>query len=206
MTTAPMKTRERLTYVVLALVIIFASIILYLLVQESRDDASKSKKDEAVAEERALTAEQYAGVIAGDCAGASGPEFAAALKEQGRCPEAKKIAERAVSDPLPGPPGPPGPPGSDGTDGTDGKAGKSGTDGTDGADGVNGATGPVGPMGPIGPQGPAGADGEDGTTPDLSGYATEDWVKALIAALGCEITPGENGPPLVFTCSITGKP
>lgn len=106
----------------------------------------------------------------------------------------------------------PGPPGRDGRDGADGRNGRDGIDGTGqpgrpGADGAPGPQGPPGPAGPKGDPGRDGVDGKDGMTPDLSAYATRDWVITLIRALGCEVTAaGEQGPPMTFTCSITGKP
>lgn len=196
MTTAPMKPRERVFYVALGVVVILTSAILYWFSVHNRD-----QKD--AAQERAKTAEQYIGLIDADCNGASGTALADALNNQGRCGAAEKITDKAKTEPIPGPPGPAGQSGTDGQDGQDGKPGKTGKPGRDGTDGQDGA---VGPVGPIGPAGAPGADGKDGATPDLSGYATEEWVRALIAALGCSVSAGEHGPPLVFTCSITGKP
>ena len=114
-------------------------------------------------------------------------------------------------------PGPPGEPGRDGRDGKDGRPGEPGTDGADGAPGRNGSDGARGLScveelgleackGPKGDPGEPGADGQDGTTPDLSGYATRDWVIELFRAIDCEVTAGDQGPPLVYTCTITGKP
>lgn len=60
--------------------------------------------------------------------------------------------------------------------------------------------------GPKGDKGDPGASGRDGTTPDLTGYATQAWVIDLVRALGCQVTVGGNGPPLVLACTITGKP
>lgn len=51
-----------------------------------------------------------------------------------------------------------------------------------------------------------GKDGADAPPVDLAGYATEDWVIALIQALGCETSVSGEGPPLVFACTVTGKP
>lgn len=123
----------------------------------------------------------------------------------------------------PGPSGPEGPQGDTGRagdDGSNGADGSSGDDGIDGADGVDGATGPAGPAGPAGPQGEPGPQGPAGMDATCSGefvcqseldaalnaYATQSFVVTLIQALGCEVTTGDQGPPLVFTCSITGKP
>lgn len=114
----------------------------------------------------------------------------------------------------------PGPPGRDGRDGADGRNGRDGQDGGVGRPGGEGAPGPVGPRGPScmealslaeckgpkGDKGDPGASGRDGTTPDLTGYATQAWVIDLVRALGCQVTVGGNGPPLVLACTITGKP
>lgn len=101
----------------------------------------------------------------------------------------------------PGPRGPAGPRGEDGSSGRDGADGVSGADGQDGLRGPAGPPGPPGPAGPAGPPGPPGPKGEPGAAPDLSAYATREWVLSLLAALGCEV----NADPVV-TCSITGKP
>lgn len=88
----------------------------------------------------------------------------------------------------------PGPPGSAGSDGTDGLAGPRGKS-------------CIEELGIQECRGEPGKDGRDGVTPDLSGYATQAWVIDLIRALGCEASTGEApGPPLILTCSITGKP
>lgn len=116
-----------------------------------------------------------------------------------------------------GPQGPPGRPGDDGSDGTDGRSGVDGNDGENGADGPAGPAGPAGPEGPQGPPGPQGPAGADATCSGefvcqneldaaLAPYATQAYVIALLQALGCEVTAGDQGPPLVFTCTITGKP
>lgn len=125
-------------------------------------------------------------------------------------------------------PGPPGRNGRDGIDGKDGAAGKPGRDGTDGRDGADGQVGGRGPscveelgleacQGPKGEPGQPGADGADGQDArcegpfvcdsDLAGYATEAWVTALIRALGCEVAVTDSpGPPMLLTCTVTGKP
>lgn len=143
---------------------------------------------------------------------------AARLLELGEQPtpveDAPPMVERIVGEQ-----GPPGPPGRDGKDGAPGPAGQPGSDGVAGpagadgepgpagAAGEDGATGPQGPAGPPGPEGPAGPAGPPGPSPDLSAYATQAWVIALIRALGCEVaSTGEQGPPLTLTCQITGKP
>lgn len=116
----------------------------------------------------------------------------------------------------PGVPGLPGTPGEPGVPGTEGKAGMAGTDGAPGRgirstgiseDGhliVTYTDGDTFDAGPV--VGKDGKDGVDGTTPDLTGYATQEWVLAIIQALGCETTLTGQGPPLVLSCTITGKP
>lgn len=97
--------------------------------------------------------------------------------------------------------------GDPGEPGEQGPAGPAGADGAKGDKGETGATGPKGDTGPEGPQGPAGADGKDGQNGsdyvltdadkkeiaelaadmvdvpdvDLTGYATEEYVKNKIA-------------------------
>lgn len=104
-----------------------------------------------------------------------------------------------------GPQGPKGDTGETGTQGPKGDTGATGATGPAGADGKDGSDGvscthswagtvltvtsasgtssadlqgPKGDTGATGPQGPAGADGKDGVTPDLSAYATKEWVTA----------------------------
>lgn len=219
MTRTPSVTRERLTLVAVAVAVILATVALV----HQRDDA---RTDAGDFQERAETAEQYVARIDADCRGASGPGLARELVASGRCGAAEKIVEEGTADPLPVP--------QDGKDGTAGTAGKNGKNGRAGKDGTAGRKGDPGrgitssvlnPEGElvlgysdgtsvnvgrvIGREGLAGAPGtpgKDGETVDLTGYATEAWVTALIAALGCETTVGDGGVPLVLGCNITGKP
>lgn len=204
MTAAPMKPRERVTYVALGAVLVLTLALLYWFGVQRGQDADSANKEAGAANQRALSAEGYIIEIDADCRGRSGPDLALELNKAGRCPLAEQITERAETDPLPGPKGDRGDTGLTGATGATGPKGDKGEKGDKGADST--VPGPEGPIGPIGPVGPAGADGADGQTPDLSGYATETWVLALIRALGCEVAAGEKGPPLIFTCSITGKP
>lgn len=138
-------------------------------------------------------------------------------------------------EPIPGPPGPAGPAGptgpsgQDGSDGSDGSAGHDGADGSQGPQGApgepgepgqDGEPGAVGPPGPPGQDGAAGAPGADASCSAefvceneldtiLSNYMTMAQVIAAIneqiAPLGCEVTIGGSGPPLLLDCMITGK-
>lgn len=96
-----------------------------------------------------------------------------------------------------------GPKGDTGAPGADGEPGENGLPGEAGPQGPQGEQGPPGPQGEQGPAGPQGPQGPPGETPDLSAYATRDWVLTLLAALGCQV----DGPPgQALTCTITGKP
>ena len=105
-----------------------------------------------------------------------------------------------------GEPGRTGAPGRDGQDGRDGKDGATGPAGPAGPAGPTGPVGPKGDPGPAGPAGPPGPQGEPGPAPDLSAYATREWVIGLIRALGCEVTLSNNGQGQVLNCTITGRP
>ena len=231
MTDQPVSTRrERAVLVIATLAMLAATVILFLAARRLSDERN-------AAAERAETAEQYVARIDADCKGASGEALAEQLLTSGRCGVAEKITQKADADPLPrdGRDGQPGANGADGKDGAPGADGKDGTDGKDGADGEPGSPGPPGAAGAPGPGfsdidindagelvvtstagtvlnlgrvvGPAGADGKDGATPDLTGYAREDWVLALIRALGCVTTVADQkGPPILVDCAITGKP
>lgn len=129
-------------------------------------------------------------------------------------------------EPLPGPTGPAGPAGptgpqgAPGENGSEGEGGAAGVPGEPGEPGQDGAQGPVGPPGPPGQDGAAGAPGVDASCEGqfvcegeldsiLANYMTMAQVLAAIneqiAPLGCEVTIGGNGPPLVLDCTITGK-
>lgn len=212
----PVSTRrERAVLVLSALVMLAATVILYLVtlrITEERDAAA----------ERAETAEQYVARIDADCKGASGEALARQLLATGRCGGAEKITERAEADPLPrdGRDGLPGVAGADGQDGRDGRDGQDGADGEPGAPGrgftgadindfgeliITASDGSVLNLGRV--VGQDGAPGADGTSPDLTGYAREDWVLALIRALGCSTTVADQkGPPILVDCTVTGKP
>lgn len=221
-TVSTVSARDRRGMVVASVVILIAAGVLYWLSVQRGNERD-------AANERAENVEAYVAQIAADCNRAD--TLGAALRASGRCPEAEKITEEApVATGVDGRDGQDGVDGVDGTDGADGRDGQDGTDGTDGAPGTDGATGAAGQPGPtpsftINSEGdlvasyPGGAtinlgrvrgrdgvDGTDGTTPNLEGYAAEEWVLSLIRALGCETTVGNDGPPLAFTCSITGQP
>lgn len=231
MTKQPHPTRERVALIVAGAVIIVCAMALYGILQTRTQERDAAEQQGAEATERAETAVEYITAIDADCKGRSGPELAAELEKAGRCGQAEKITEQEPLEPINGKDGENGRgiaasaivandlilTYTDGTVinagrvvGIDGKAGRAGATGrgitgaslTDVGDLVlaftDGATINVGRV--------VGLNGKDGTTPDLTGYATEDWVRALIRALGCSITVTGNGPPLVLDCSVTGKP
>ena len=88
---------------------------------------------------------------------------------------------------VPGPQGPQGTQGEQGLPGKDGENGKDGVDGKDGKDFTYDMFTPEqleslrGPQGIQGPEGPAGKDGKDAEPVDLTGLATEEFVKEQIA-------------------------
>lgn len=219
MTKQPHPTRERVALIVAGAVIIVCAMALYGIISLRTEQRDEARQESGTNAERAETAEQYAAGVAAKCKRLD--EAGAALRAQGVCPTAQKIADKSKADPILVA----GTPGRDGTDGTDGRDGQDGQDGTDGRDGEDGADGAVGPgikTSDVNSDGDLiltytdgtvinagrvrGTDGKDGTSPDLTGYATEDWVRALIRALGCSITVAGNGPPLVLDCAVTGKP
>nr|DAF83784.1 MAG TPA: BppU domain protein [Caudoviricetes sp.] len=82
--------------------------------------------------------------------------------------------------------GPKGDPGADGVAGPRGEKGDAGPQGPRGETGPQGERGPAGAQGEPGergPQGPKGEPGEDGTSPDLSAYATREYVDGKIAEI-----------------------
>lgn len=205
---------DRVIYVIGAVVLLVAAGALYWLSVQSQDKAEKSDQQADIAEERAATAEEYAREVAKECKRDTGR--AKALRASGLCSGAAEIAEmEPIVGPqgASGPQGPRGPRGEPGPEGPQGPAGDDGTNGigTDGQAGSPGDSGPQGPQGEPGPPGPAGQDASCESQflceGDLGGYATEQWVIALLQALGCEVeSTDQQGPPLVLTCSITGKP
>ena len=96
-----------------------------------------------------------------------------------------------------------------GRDGQEGATGPQGPQGATGPQGLQGETGPQGPQGATGPQGPQGAtgpqgpQGQAGTTdynelankPDLSIYATEQYVDNKITYGTTDLTPGSSPLP-----------
>lgn len=224
MTTTASARRERVILIVATVVILAAAGLLYWQARDALGQRDAARSNTAKVTERAETAEEYAARIVVECKATTAQ--GEALRAAGLCPAAEKIAQGEPAPALPGRPG------RDGKDGTDGKNGKPGSDGQDGADGTNGADGQPGADGRDAPRIKAttineagelvityddgtsvnvgrvrGRDGADAPAVDLAGYATEDWVIALIRALGCETSvAGDGGPPLVFACSVTGKP
>lgn len=120
-----------------------------------------------------------------------------------------------------GPIGPRGEPGPAGPQGPAGERGPEGRPGPTGAPGAKGEPGPAGERGPVGPAGPEGpapdlgaylrrSDAEDiyatktalaaaqlgggDTSPDLSGYATKEDLKAIQSTPGPAGPAGERGP------------
>jgi hypothetical protein len=218
-TSQPRQPIDRIILIIAGAVVIVCALAAFVVIQlrtEQRDEAQQQAGTNA---ERAETAEQYAAEVAERC---KDVELGAALRAQNLCPAAQKIAEKAEAEPILLP----GAPGKDGQDGTDGRAGRDGKDGQDGTDGQDGAPGERGPGitasvvndagdliltysdGTVVNAGRVrGTDGKDAPPVDLTGYATEEWVTALIRALGCETTvAGDQGPPLVLACQVTGKP
>lgn len=122
--------------------------------------------------------------------------------------------------PIQGPIGPIGPQGPQGEPGEScieevGLRRCQGTEGQDGEDGADSTVaGPQGPQGEPGPKGDKGDPGADATCAgefvcesEVANFVTLAQVIDLIRALGCSVSPaGDNGPPLTFTCEITGKP
>lgn len=114
--------------------------------------------------------------------------------------------------------GPQGERGPAGRVGDPGQPGEVGSQGETGPAGPQGEQGPAGPPGPTGAQGPAGADAtcagefvcQDELDAAIADFVTMAQVLAAvneaIAPLGCEVTVGGNGPPLILDCTITGKP
>lgn len=80
-----------------------------------------------------------------------------------------------------GPMGPQGEQGIQGEVGPQGPAGEQGPQGEQGPRGEQGLQGPRGEQGPEGPAGKDGKDGKDAEPVDLTGYATEEFVKEQIA-------------------------
>lgn len=79
--------------------------------------------------------------------------------------------------------GPQGPKGDTGEQGPQGIQGEIGPQGPKGDTGETGPQGPQGVQGEPGATGPTGPQGPAGTTPDLSAYATKQYVDDAIAAL-----------------------
>ena len=79
--------------------------------------------------------------------------------------------------------GPQGPKGDTGEQGPQGIQGEIGPQGPKGDTGETGPQGPQGVKGEPGATGPTGPQGPAGTTPDLSAYATKQYVDDAIAAL-----------------------
>lgn len=83
-----------------------------------------------------------------------------------------------------GEPGPQGPKGDQGEKGDTGPQGPEGPTGPAGPQGEQGEQGPQGPQGEPGPKGDTGEQGpkgDPGETPDLSAYATREWVTSSIS-------------------------
>ena len=79
--------------------------------------------------------------------------------------------------------GPKGDPGADGAAGERGETGPQGPRGETGPAGPRGERGPEGVPGERGPQGPKGEPGKDGASPDLSAYATREYVDGRLAEI-----------------------
>lgn len=217
MTTTTSNRRERIALVLATLAMLAAAGWLYW-------QADTARTGEADATERAETAEEYAVRVSVECKAATAQ--GEALRAAGLCPAAEKIAQGHPVEGIPGrpgadgQPGQPGQPGRDGKDGADGQPGTAGADGQPGTDGADGrgikstAINEAGELVVTYDDGSTvnvgrvrGKDGADAQPVDLAGYATEEWVVALIQALGCETSvAGDGGPPLVFACTVTGKP
>ena len=100
---------------------------------------------------------------------------------------------------LQGPEGPIGPQGIQGVQGERGPQGEQGIKGDKGDKGDTGETGPQGIQGEQGPKGDKGDKGDPGETPDLTGYATEDYVNEAVAAIDIP----DNTP--IATTEVAGK-
>lgn len=153
--------RDRLIYVVAAMIFLLASGYLYWQSIENQHRA-------AINGAQAATGQDFAAQVLLQCnaEGVSGP-----LHKAGVCGGAQKVAEQGPVGPAgatgatgpAGPQGLQGPRGFIGPVGPRGPQGKQGVSGNQGVTGSTGASGPQGPQGPAGPAGPAGKDGTNGT-------------------------------------------
>lgn len=117
---------------------------------------------------------------------------------------ARAIDEAKANGEFNGDKGEKGDPGETGPQGPQGEKGEPGEQGPKGDKGDQGETGPAGPQGPEGPQGlkgekgdigatgPQGPKGDKGDTPDLTGYATKEYVDEAIAGIDIPETDLSN--------------
>ena len=77
--------------------------------------------------------------------------------------------------------------GEKGAVGPQGPKGEQGIQGPKGEQGIQGIQGIRGERGEKGEQGPKGEDGKDGVTPDLTNYATKDYVNNLVGNINIEL-------------------